>query len=107
MISKNKEMLNLIKIKVNTFTKDVIEDTHKIKEELISLLNQYIIILLVFNLIVLSGFCLLSYRFFYQETQTDIEIIKKIIKENQKYWWDKENNILYRDSINPNLKDKK
>lgn len=48
-----------------------------------------------------------TYKFYYKETKENIQIVRDIIREDEKYWWDKEKNTLYRYQNNPNIKNKR
>lgn len=41
------------------------------------------------------------------EYESEPTIVRDITREDEKYWWDKENNVLYRYQNNPNIKNKK
>ncbi|MEF9932832.1 MAG: hypothetical protein RR760_01995 [Cetobacterium sp.] len=95
---KNKEKENLV---------EFIKKFNALKEGLIDIIIKYFIKSFIFNIVIISLFLLGTYKFYYKETKENIEIVRDIIREDEKYWWDKENNVLYRYQNNPNIKNKK
>ncbi|WP_438507745.1 hypothetical protein [Cetobacterium sp.] len=95
---KNKEKENLV---------EFIKKFNALKEGFIDIIIKYFIKSFIFNIVIISLFLLGTYKFYYKETKENIEIVRDIIREDEKYWWDKENNVLYRYQNNPNIKNKK
>lgn len=104
-----KEELDVIKDKEETNLVKFLKDLNIIKVEFKDLIKKYFIKSFVFNIIAISLFLLGTYKFYYKENEENkenIKIVREIIREDVKYWWDKENNILYRSQNNLNVKKK-
>lgn len=102
-----KKELDNIKTKGEVNLVEFIKDSNVVKMEFIDSIKKYFIKSFVFNMIIISLFLLGTYKFYYKETKENIEIVRDIIREDEKYWWDKENSALYRYQNNPNIKNKK
>ncbi len=99
--------LDSIKTKGEANLVEFIKDSNIVKVEFVNSIKKYFIKSFIFNVVIISLFLLGTYKFYYKETKENIEIVRDIIREDEKYWWDKENNVLYRYQNNPNIKNKK
>lgn len=102
-----KKELDNIKTKGEANLVEFIKDSNIVKVEFVDSIKKYFIKSFVFNMLIISLFLLGTYKFYYKETKENIEIVRDIIREDEKYWWDKENNVLSRYQNNPNIKNKK
>ena len=102
-----KKELDSIKTKGEANLVEFIKDSNIVKKEFIDSIKKYFIKSFALNVVIISLFLLGTYKFYYKETKENIEIVRDIIREDEKYWWDKENNALYRYQNNPNIKNKK